>query len=268
MDLPRLSNTALAGNKQHWLPVAAVIVGQVHHVGTVLRKSTTSRVMAADACSRCSIVVWVPVVAHTPDVWSAIRLCPELTALGHSSGDPGCGIVWRSVHVPGWISSTETPHRRARRPHHRDGRRQRLLTAPHKARNFWLLVTVGHRGAVGEGGGGDVRPHRRPGGANYIGGWRPDSAPRRVRRVGPSRCVGRSVPRAPIVRGKSVPPTTGSLGSVDELTDRRRSVQKSRAKKLVAAFRIGHKKSVRCPSAARPPSTFTHGLVIPCGDIP
>ena len=43
MELPRASNTAVASNKQHWLPVAAVIVGQVHHVGTVLRKSATSR---------------------------------------------------------------------------------------------------------------------------------------------------------------------------------------------------------------------------------
>lgn len=37
MDIPRASSTALAGDEQHWLPVAAIVVGQVHHVGTVLR---------------------------------------------------------------------------------------------------------------------------------------------------------------------------------------------------------------------------------------
>ena len=63
MELPRASNTALAGNKQHWLPVAAVIVGQVHHVGTVLRKSATSRPL------------WLPMRAHAAR--SLIKRLPE-----------------------------------------------------------------------------------------------------------------------------------------------------------------------------------------------
>jgi hypothetical protein len=53
MDLPRASNTALAGNKQHRLPVAAVIVGQVH------RWDGTTEV------SNFATELWLPMVLLT-----------------------------------------------------------------------------------------------------------------------------------------------------------------------------------------------------------